>query len=99
MSEETARLEIRNYIDSEHSGYPNWYVGIASDPQVRLREHGVDPVPTAPWWICRDAGSEAGARRAESWFLNTLGTDGGPGGGDSGTRYVYAYRKTWQTKP
>lgn len=82
-----------NYVGE--SPYPGWYVGIASDPRSRLfSDHNV--VERGGLWIYEDAGSESIAREVETHFLN-LGADGGSGGGDGSSHYVYAYRKTSTT--
>jgi hypothetical protein len=51
------------------------------------------------WWIFREASSSIIAREVENYFVNTLGTDGGSGGGDQSSIYVYAYKKTSSTNP
>lgn len=90
--------EIRNYIQNEGSGYRSWYVGIAKSPRVRLfSDHNVSE--NGGWWIYREASSSIAAREIESFFINTLGIDGGTGGGQIATKYVYAYKKTTTTNP
>jgi len=90
--------EIKAYIDENGGIYRQWYVGIATDPKDRLfNDHNVRQNGDA--WIHRDAGSASVAREIENYFLEQLGTDGGPGGGDDSTRYVYAYKKVAHTKP
>ena len=89
--------KIRRYIQDCGGFFRNWYVGISNSPRVRLFVgHNVqedrDP------WIYVPAASEAIAREAERFFINVLETDGGPGGGIN-PNYVYAYRKTHDTKP
>ena len=87
--------EIDSYIRREGSSYHNWYVGIAKDPRNRLfNEHNVSGV----WWIFCEAFSDTRAREVESFFLEQKGTQGGPGGGDKDSRFVYAYRITSTTK-
>jgi len=89
--------EIDEYIRTHGGGYRAWYVGIAANPRDRLfnghcvRKHG-------DLWIYRDAGSDAAARQAESYFLS-LGCRGGDGGGSFQTRFVYAYKMALQTRP
>jgi hypothetical protein len=68
----------------------SWYVGIASNVDDRLfsdrhvdRENG--------GWIWRQALNAEHARAAEAMLLER-GHDGGPGGGDHSTTYVYAFR-------
>lgn len=81
--------EFVTYMNRFDSNYCNWYVGIASDARDRLfnghqvREQGI--------WIFNNAGSEASAREIEKYFINTLKTQGGSGGGDNNTTMVYAY--------
>ena len=80
-SEETVKIEIKNYIDKEGSSYSEWYVGITDNPEERLfDEHGVDR--GQPWWIYEECFNATSARRVEDYFINTLETDGGGGGGD-----------------
>lgn len=89
--------EIDSHIQKEHSGYRNWYVGIAKDPRDRLfNDHNV--TEHGGWWIYREAYSDTSAREVESFFLDYKGTQGGPGGGDEDSRFVYAYRITSATK-
>ncbi|WKZ28526.1 MAG: hypothetical protein QY323_03210 [Patescibacteria group bacterium] len=73
----------------------NWYVGIAANPRKRLFEdHGVAENGA---WIFNDAGHDQHARDTETYLLDQ-GFDGGSGGGDGTTTYVYAFRKTSSTK-
>ena len=82
-------LAIKNYADKEGSGYNNWYCGIASNIDQRLfSDHNAQ----RPWWIHNSAGNEADARDTEQYLLDS-GFDGGSGGGDHTTVYVYAYKK------
>lgn len=82
--------EINDYIVSWEGNYRAWYVGIASNPRDRIfSDHSVNEKTDA--WIYRDAGSSNSARQVEGYFLN-LGCQGGSGGGDVTTRYVYAYK-------
>jgi len=97
VAQKTARQTINDHIKSRGGSYSEWYVGIASEPRHRLFvEHNVDE--TNDKWIYHRCQSSAEARQVEEFFLNNLGTDGGPGGGDQATKYVYAYRKTRSTK-
>ncbi len=69
----------------------DWYVGIATDPRARLfTDHTVDEKNGT--WIYEQATSDSVARDVEQAYLDT-GHDGGAGGGDSSTVYVYAYVK------
>ena len=92
---ETIKTEIRNHIKECGGSYSDWYVGIASDPKDRLfNEHNVDRENGA--WIHRECESSSIAREIEEYFIG-LGTDGGSGGGDYTTKFVYAYKKTAST--
>lgn len=97
MSEQQILNEIIQYIHKEGYNYSSWYVGIASDPKDRLfNEHNVDE---NSWWIYRQAESSQSARNVEELIIKTYHTDGGTGGGDHSTKYVYAYKKTSTTNP
>lgn len=93
---ETVKSEIKQYIINGGGSYSGWYVGIASDPRQRLfTDHNVNEKQGL--WIFRECESSGDAREVEEYFVNTLGSDGGPGGGDYSTKYVYAYKKTPST--
>ncbi len=97
-SEDEIKLEIQNYIDKRGGSYPSWYVGISGEPEDRLfKDHGV--VQESATWVYATAQTSNAARRIERYFVDTLGTDGGPGGGDGDTRAVYAYKKQAHTDP
>ncbi|GLV14738.1 hypothetical protein Heshes_24220 [Alicyclobacillus hesperidum] len=97
-SEETIKSEIDAHIQQCGGAYSNWYVGIAADARDRLfSDHTVDEKKDA--WIYRNAENSTVARRIEKYFIETLGTDGGPGGGSDQTTYVYAYKKNAHTEP
>lgn len=95
-TKESIKADIKAYIQKNGSVYSDWYVGIASDPRARLfNDHNVSEKGGA--WIYREAESSNAAREVEEYFINTLGTDGGSGGGDYSTKSVYAYKKTSTT--
>lgn len=82
---------ICEWANKEGSDYSKWYCGIATDPEDRLfNEHNV-PQQNA-WRIHRNVGNEQDARDTEKYLLS-LGFDGGGGGGDFSTKYIYAYKK------
>jgi hypothetical protein len=96
-SKQAIKQEIRDHIKSRGGSYSDWYVGIAADPRERLfNDHKVDE--ENGHWIYRACESSVVAREIEEYFVNSLGTDGGSGGGDQSTRSVYAYKKTSYTK-
>lgn len=82
----------------QHGG-PNsaWYVGIASNARDRLFD-GHNVSENGGVWIYSQATSASVAREVEKAYLDA-GCDGGSGGGDASTLYVYAYRKTRSTNP
>jgi len=91
--------DIKEYISK--SGAQKWnevYVGVSKDAKDRLfNGHSVQE--KGDWWIYRQATSSAVARDVEAFFVNTLGSDGGTGGGDQSADYVYAYKKASHTNP
>ena len=90
--------DIINFMSSWGGYYKDWYVGITSDPTKRLfSDHCVNERVDA--WIFRTYSSDLAARSAEDYFIKTLGTDGGPGGGTNPCACVYAYKKVSYTKP
>lgn len=97
-SETEIKQAIEGHMAKCGGTYREWYVGIAADPRDRLfNGHGVREKGDA--WILRRAESAEVARRVERYFVKTLGTDGGPGGGDASTKAVYAYKKNAHTSP
>lgn len=89
--------QIVQFINSYDANYANWYVGIAANPADRLfNGHGV--FKDQGYWIYRTAENSPEARAIENYFINTLKTDGGSGGGDYMSRSIYAYRKTNYTR-
>ncbi len=95
VSELDARLEVKAFIDRARAPYPDWYVGIAADPDERISEHGLRD---NDWYIVRRLDSADAARRLEDILLK-LGCEGGTGGGDEETTAVYAYWKRGHTTP
>jgi len=92
------KQEIKNHMQECGGSYSDWYVGISSDPRKRLfEEHKVREKGDA--WIYRQAYNNESARNVEQYFINVLGTDGGSGGGDESSVYVYAYKKNNHTEP
>lgn len=87
---------FEDYMRKCGGTYKEWYVGVASDPKKRLfQDHNVSE--QFGQWIYQDALSDSAARQVEQTFL-ARGCKGGPGGGDSGTRYAYLYKMTGQTR-
>lgn len=92
LAKQDAYDEIKNFIIKNTSGmdYRSWYVGIADDPKRRLfTDHNVKK-EVGPW-IHRQCYSDTSAREVEQALIKNLKTQGGPGGGDDSTVFVYAY--------
>jgi hypothetical protein len=84
--------DIEGYIRQHGGVYSAWYCGVATDPKARLfSDHNVDKDRDA--WIHRECATDTDARKVEAHFL-AKGCKGAPGGGDSSSRYVYAYKIT-----
>lgn len=97
-SEHKITAEIKEYIVKSGEHLNSWYVGISKDARNRLFvEHGVKE--KGSWWIIRQAATSEIAREVEAYFVNTLRTDGGTGGGDEESDQVYAYLKRSNTEP
>jgi hypothetical protein len=89
---------IAAYMQKSGGAPRAWYVGISKDARARLfNDHNVTQNGGA--WIYDQAFSAQDAREVEAYFVNTVGTDGGTGGGDYTADMVYAYKKTAQTNP
>ncbi len=97
ISKEEAYNLIVAHIKKQGGAYSGWYCGIASDWEERLfNEHKVprkDHSRTTQKCFTSD-----NARAVENASLR-LGCDGGVGGGDRTTVYVYAYLKGTMTNP
>lgn len=89
--------EINAYMKQCGGSNRDWYVGIAANARERLfNDHRVTEKGGS--WIYRQATSTDVARSVEKAYLDA-GCDGGPGGGDEDTDFVYAYLKTASTSP
>ena len=86
---------IDRHIRTYGGAYSAWYVGVACDPNDRLLNgHNANGQSNAArYW---DAGSEETARSIERFFIKK-GCQGGAGGGDSNTKYVYVYKVSSST--
>lgn len=89
--------KIVAHIEKQGGSHSKWYCGIASDWEDRLfSDH---QVPRENHWrIALQCHNSQAARNVED-ELHKLGCDGGPGGGDEATVYVYAYLKGNMTDP
>jgi hypothetical protein len=90
--------EIEAYIKRGRISPAEWYAGVSSDPRRRLfDDHKVDK--EVDLWFYRRASNAHSARWVEKYPFDFVGTEGGPGGGDSDAVFVYAYQKTESTLP
>ncbi|MDD4271339.1 MAG: hypothetical protein PHF50_00880 [Patescibacteria group bacterium] len=87
---------IKNFISQNGGKSSDYYVGVTSDPEKRLfDEHKVSRNGVYDYW---EAISADFARAAEKYYVELIGTDGGTGGGDGYSKYVYIYEKTSYTE-
>jgi hypothetical protein len=88
--------KILNHVRECGGVHSEWYCGIAANAKDRLfNEHKV--LEKGGSWIYSNFGESDMARNVEKYFLDKLGFDGGSGGGDYSTAYVYVYKKTSYT--
>ncbi|MGA9108797.1 MAG: hypothetical protein ACLPSL_15270 [Smithella sp.] len=89
--------EIYAHIVKQGGALSKWYCGITAD--IEKRFFGDHNVPDKDHWFAyRECTSHTAARNVEKALLD-LGCDGGTGGGDDNSIYVYAYLKTSITDP
>src|SRR5205809_3741601 len=89
---------IRDFIVARQGDPRSWYVGITSDLKKRLfGEHRLLE-DSDDWIACHTQDSET-ARAVEQYFVQILGTDGAPGGGNELSVTVYAFKKNTHTNP
>ena len=87
---------IETFIEERGGFWPQWYVGIAADANHRLfSDHKVPEHEDV--WVYAPAATSRVARQIEAHLIAKHGAQGGTGGGDENTRYVYAYRIAAQT--
>jgi len=87
---------LERFIQNRGGNCNQFYVGIAKDPESRLKDgHGVY---NDDEFIYIDVENNAAARMIEKYFLDR-GCDGGPSGGDEQTKTVYIYLKNPDTDP
>ena len=89
--------EVEDYIANHGGSYSGWYAGVTADPRNRLF-NGHNVAQNGDAYTVKDCGTDTAARSVEQHFLDR-GCDGGTGGGDSSTRFFYAYKKSAHTRP
>jgi len=72
VTEFDARIEMKAFVNRARAPYSEWYVGVAADPDERLRKHGLQE---NDWYIVRRLGSAEAAQRVAEFVLK-LGCDG-----------------------
>lgn len=99
MEIQQAAKAIISYIDQFYNlSYSYWYVGISSNPETRLfTDHKVQE--NGGLWIIQPTSNNYVARSVEDFIVKNYRTDGGQGGGDNNSTYVYAFLKTSYTQP
>jgi hypothetical protein len=89
--------EIEQYITNFGGHYPDWYVGISSNPKNRLfQDHHVHVEDDL--WIHKLANSLDDVKKIKDHFHNIRHADGPREGGNNTTLYIYAYKKTKNTR-
>ena len=89
---------IRSHIKKRGGAYSAWVVGMSKEPRASLfTKHGVRKV--GDFWILMHAKTHDVARNAWLYLSKTLCLSKGPGLKDPEADFVYAYRKSANTKP
>lgn len=82
---------IKHFIHQEPP--TSYFVGIAQKPNVRLQAHCALHVKA----MSVQADDTNTAKSVVKYFVNTIGTDGGSGGGNDNSKYLYCYKKGMNT--
>ncbi len=88
--------DFESFIEYHGKNYSEFYVGIASNPIDRL-ENGHNVIGSTPFFYSVEPLHTDMVRAIEKYFLDK-GTQGGSGGGDNDTQYVYIYLVTSDTR-
>ena len=94
---------VRRIMDSlKNEGYPvevqDFYVGITNDVDRRLFEEHLLDEETDSFRV-EQFNTVEDAREVEAFFLNEMGLDGGAGGGEDDSVFVYIYLKSEDSDP
>ena len=82
---------IKQFIHQEPP--TSYFIGIAQRPKIRLQAHFALDVKA----MSVQADDVKSAKRIVSYFINDIGTDGGSGGGNDDSKYLYCYKKGMNT--
>jgi hypothetical protein len=89
---------IKSHIRKRGGKYPAWIVGVSKDAREQLFEaHGVRR--KGDKWILLHAESSLIARKVRHYLVNKLGIAGAEGLAGKTADFVYAYRKSPNTRP
>ena len=89
--------DLAAYVRFHGGNFSGWYVGISANPRTRLfDDHRVRA--RSDKWIFRAARDAVSARAVEGCCIRTMSTQGGAGGGDCDSRFVYAYKIGMHTR-
>ncbi len=93
------KYEILAYMKEFGGDFHDWYVGIASDPKdTMFKTHSVDEEDDI--WLYKQALTFAACKTVQTYFLETLKTDGKAIlDGNEDTDCVYLYKKSDRTSP
>ena len=96
LKEELIKIitEIESFIIDNGGFFGDWYAGITDDVKERL--YGYHNVKETCVFV--KTPSVGFARIIEKYFIEERKTDGGIGGGNEGSLYVYLYKKQSYTK-
>jgi hypothetical protein len=95
-TKQEAIAKIRSHVGARGGSYSQWYAGVTATPRERLFDgHAVEERNGVWIWVL--CTTSAVAREVEDYFI-AFGMQGGSGGGDANSRYVYAYKITRTTK-
>jgi hypothetical protein len=89
---------IRGHIKKRGGAYSAWVVGISKEPRGSLfTKHGVRKV--GDFWILMHAETHKIARSVRLFLTSKLSLTRGSGPEDPAADFVYAYKKSANTKP
>ena len=89
---------IKGHIRKRGGAYRAWIVGISADARDQLfKQHGV--LQKGDRWILVHAESSSVAKKVKSYLINKLGIAAGKAAEEKAADFVYAYKKSANTRP